>query len=50
MVDMDGSSLLADSQQRRMDWSEASGYLALRMHSSNKPEELLQWLATMAVQ
>jgi len=44
MVDVDGSSLSADSQSKCF-WLglRVGSHLALSLHSSSEPGELLQW-------
>jgi len=45
MMDVDGSSLSADSQLGL----RVGGHPSLSLHVSNEPGELSQWLATMTV-
>jgi len=44
MVDVDGSSLLADSQVVCFLGLRVNSHLALSLHSSNEPGELFQWI------
>jgi len=47
MVEVDGSSLLMDSQPMMFGLVRVGSHLAMSLHLSSEPGELLQWLSAM---